>query len=120
MVHCANQEEQWSTRAKIIGSSGNDKLKIKAAATKQQTWHVFSGRFEVKITADDERDLLKDNYITAVDCKELKKTQKWQECFAAFHIIVDTKTKTLSSNKTFCQSVSRFTIGCLSRYNRTL
>ena len=34
------------TVRKIIGSSGNDQLKIKAAATKQKTGHVFAGRFE--------------------------------------------------------------------------
>ena len=30
---------------------------------------------------------------TVVDCKELEKTQNWQERFAAFHIIVDQKDK---------------------------
>ena len=65
------------TVRKIIGSSENDKIKIKAAATKQKTWHIFAGRFEAETTADDVRDLLEDNDITVVDCKELKKTQKW-------------------------------------------
>ena len=77
----------------IIGISGNDKLQIKAAATKQNTWHVFVGRFESETAADDVRDLLEDNDITVVDCKELKKTQKWQERIAAFHIIVDHKDR---------------------------
>ena len=43
-------------------------------------------------TAVDVRDL-EENDITVVDCKELKKTPKWQEWFAAFNIIVDHKDK---------------------------
>ena len=77
---------------KISGSSRNDTRKIKAAATKQKTRHVFAGRLEAVKTADDVRDL-EDNDITVVDCKELKKTQKLQERFSAFHIIVDPKDK---------------------------
>ena len=87
------EKSNVQTVRKIIGSSGNDKRKVKAAATKQKTWYVFAGRFEAETTADDVRDLLEDNDMTVVDWKELKKTQKWQERFAAFRIIVDHKDK---------------------------
>ena len=91
LVHCADQEEHCSNRAQDYWFIGNDKLKIKAAATKQKTWHDFAGRCEAETTAGDVRDLLEDNDITVVDWKELKKTQKWQERLAVFHIIIDHK-----------------------------
>ena len=55
------------TVRKITGSSGNNKLKIKAAATKQKTLHVFAGQFEADTTADDVRDLLENSDITVVN-----------------------------------------------------
>ena len=106
------------TARKIIGSSGNDKLKVKAAATKQKFLHIFAGRFQAESTADDVRDLLEDNDIRMWAVKRRPRSGK--SALRLSILLLTIKTKTLSSNKTFGQPVSRFVIGCLRHYNGTL
>ena len=79
-----------STR-RIVGSNQDKEIVIKAVG--RQTWHVFAGRLEPSTTGDDMRQFLTDAGITVSKCSLLKKTEKWQEKYAAFRLVVDIKDK---------------------------
>jgi len=79
-----------STR-RIIGSNQDKETVIKAVG--RQTWHVFAGRLEPSTTEDDMFQFLTEAGITVSKCSLLKKSEKWQEKYAAFRIVVDIDDK---------------------------
>ena len=81
---------------KITGCANDAGNKVKAAPKKadsDKTWHVFAGKLAPDTTEDDIADLLEDCGIETLHCKSLKQTEKWQQKFAAFHIVIKYKDK---------------------------
>ena len=88
-----NKTKPTAISRKITGKgsgSGNSSLKAAAPPNKKpRTWHCFVGRLDPSTTEDDVSKHLSDAGITVVSCKLLKKTQQWQEKYAAFYVVVD-------------------------------
>ena len=91
--------DQWFTVVKnksrstrrIVGSNQDKETAIKAVG--RQSWHVFVGRLQPSTTEDDMSKFLADSGINVVKCSLLKKTEKWQEKYAAFRLVVDINDK---------------------------
>jgi cellulase/cellobiase CelA1 len=85
---------------KITGSSAQPS-KVKAAAVKPKSWHFFAGRFDPDTSSDEVFNYMVDAGIHASSCEPVKRTEKWQEKFAAFRIVVDLKDKDALFQDTF-------------------
>ena len=98
------QNGEWKTVSRKSKSAlepmrcmiGNDSAiqKIKAIPfSGPKLWHVFVGRLSPETSSDDLLDFLKDWQIDVKECSMLTRTEKWQEKFAAFHVVVDFNSK---------------------------
>ena len=80
--------------ARCMMRNDNAVQKIKAIPfSGPKLWHVFVGRLSQETSSDDLLDFLKDWQIDVKDCFMLIRTEKWQEKFEAFPIVVDFNSK---------------------------
>ena len=94
-----NKPKPTAVSRKITGKGsgcGNSSLKAAApSGNKPRNWYCFVGRLDPDTTEDDVNKHLGDAGIAVVSCSMLKKTQKWQEKYAAFHVVVEFAYKDL-------------------------
>jgi len=86
-----NQKPRMVSR-KITGKGDAASKSIKVAlpsSDKKKTWHIFVGRLDPTTTVDDMSEYLSESGISVVECDMLKKTEEWQQKYAAFRIVVD-------------------------------
>ena len=72
------------------------KAKVKAATahqSKPKSWHVFVGRHDPSITADDVKGYLEDASFVDIEVRPLEEKEKWQKKYAAFRVAINIKEK---------------------------
>ena len=80
----------------IVGTASSGAAKVKAATASQskpKSWHVFVGRFDLSLTADDVKGYLEDAWFVDIDVRPLEKMEKWPEKYAAFRVAINIKEK---------------------------
>ena len=80
----------------IVGTASSGSAKVKAATapqSKPKSWHVFVGRLDPFISADDVKGYLEDVSFVDVDVRPLEEKEKWQKKYAAFRVAINIKEK---------------------------
>jgi len=71
------------------GSNCSKSIKAVPLSERKKTWHVFVGRLDPSTTEEDVSEFLTESGISVMKCDMLKKTEEWQQKYAAFRVVTD-------------------------------
>ena len=96
MDRCEKKEETAAAsvddrRYIIVGVSQSQGCT--APQSEPKSWHVFVGRLDPSITADDVKAYMEVASFVDIDVRPLEEKEKWQEKYAAFRIAINIKEK---------------------------